>query len=159
MGKKSTWTKHWQNLTQIGARFNLSAVSVGKILKEQGWKDEDNKPTEESLARNRAVSCPLRSGIENYRWSKPAVYKLLLSLGHEQVSPQAAKMKLTIKDLASMYRALERDEMHGHKFYCVFEDECKQKTARFNRDEFLTILQSTTLKKEIKDAIEESSAP
>ena len=152
MGKKNTWSKHWNSLTEIGACFNLSAVATGKVLKEHGWKGEDNKPTEAALSKNHAVRCPLANGVDNYRWSRPDVINLLKQLGYELVPRHVTKINLAIKKLASSYRELDRHPL-GHKLYPCFVEECQDTIERFKSEEFFEVLDQSKVTKKIKKEI------
>lgn len=77
MSNKNSFAKKFCSLTEIGQAFNLSAVAVGKELNRLGYRDEDGKPTSDTLENGIAVHTPLAGGRDYYRWNKKKVHEIL----------------------------------------------------------------------------------
>ena len=63
MSKEKKFDQIWSNQTDLGKRFGLSAIAVGKLLVEEGLKDQKTKlATEKALNEGYAKSTPLKDG-------------------------------------------------------------------------------------------------
>jgi hypothetical protein len=47
MSKEKKFNQIWSNQTNLGKRFGLSAIAVGKILVKEGLKDQKTKSATE----------------------------------------------------------------------------------------------------------------
>lgn len=73
----------WTNQTELGKRFGISAIKVGKILIQHGLKDPNTKDaTKKALEEQYAQFTPLKDGTHHYLWN---IQKLQTLLGETQV--------------------------------------------------------------------------
>lgn len=85
MGQKK-FNAIWSNQTNLGKSFGLSAIEIGKILKEHGLKDlETGKATQKALDYGYAKQTPLKNGTMFFMWHIQKV-KQLISDTHEVLS-------------------------------------------------------------------------
>jgi hypothetical protein len=64
----------WINQTELGKRFGVSAVEVGKILAERGLKDSATKQaTPKAIAEGYAKATPLGDGTPFFMWNSQKV--------------------------------------------------------------------------------------
>lgn len=89
---KSKFTKTWGNLTDIGRRFNMSAVALGKFLKENGLKDTNNAPTSKAMEEGFAIATPLKNGRSHFMWHKTKISSLL----EEKGVPPASQVEVHV---------------------------------------------------------------
>lgn len=71
---KKNWKKKfnqiWSNQTNLGKKFNISSIAVGKLLIEAGLKDPDTKlATKKALDEGFAKSTPLKDGTPYFMWN------------------------------------------------------------------------------------------
>ena len=70
MSKEKKFNQIWSNQTDLGKRFGLSAIAVGKLLVEEGLKDQKTKlATEKALNEGYAKSTPLKDGTPYFMWN------------------------------------------------------------------------------------------
>ena len=63
MSKEKKFDQIWSNQTDLGKRFGLSAIAVGKLLVEEGLKDQKTKSaTKKAQNEGYAKSTPLKDG-------------------------------------------------------------------------------------------------
>ncbi len=58
----------FSSMKQIGRLFGVSAIAVGKKLKERGWRQPDGKPTASTLSQGIAKVVVTPSGISFTAW-------------------------------------------------------------------------------------------
>jgi hypothetical protein len=58
----------FSSMRQIGRLFGVSAIAVGKKLKERGWRAPDGKPTVSTLSSGLAKVVVTPSGISFTAW-------------------------------------------------------------------------------------------
>ena len=63
----------WVNQTTLGKQFGLSAIAMGKKLKELGLRSEDGTPF--------------------YMWNRQQVEELMLAHGYQRLDPQEVKAR------------------------------------------------------------------
>ena len=84
--KKKKFSQIWSNQTDLGKKFGLSAIAVGKILIEHGLKDLQTKyATEKALTSGYAKSTPLKKGTPYFMWNYQMV-KSLIQQEHDPLS-------------------------------------------------------------------------
>lgn len=89
--KKLSFGQQWGSMTQIGKNLGLSAIKVGALLKEWGYRDDNGHPTPQSLAAGLARSTPTREGFKHFMWDRAAVAGIFKSHGvKSKVSPSDA---------------------------------------------------------------------
>jgi len=70
MSKEKKFTQMWSNQTNLGKKFGLSAIAVGKLLVGEGLKDPTTKlATKKALEEGYAKSTPLKDGTPYFMWS------------------------------------------------------------------------------------------
>jgi len=70
MSKEKKFNQIWSNQTNLGKKFGLSAIAVGKILVKEGLKDQKTKSaTEKALNEGYAKSTPLKDGTPYFMWN------------------------------------------------------------------------------------------
>ncbi len=78
MSKKKKFKDKWSSQTNLGKKFGISAIKVGKILLEYGLKDEETKEaTKKALDEGYAKLTPLKDGRNYYMWSIEKVERIL----------------------------------------------------------------------------------
>lgn len=90
MGKKrqQKFTDVWANQTNLGKQFGLSAIAMGKKLKELGLRGEDGKPTVQALLEGYCILTPLKNGTPFFMWSRQKIKELLRVHGYQGLNPQ-----------------------------------------------------------------------
>lgn len=83
MGKNNKSKSHrkfcqtWCTQTQLGQKYGLTAIEVGKILISYGLKDPTTGyATQEAIDDGYAKSTPLNDGTPFYMWSRSKLAKL-----------------------------------------------------------------------------------
>jgi ribonuclease HI len=64
----SSFRDTWGNQTVLGKQLGLTAIEVGRKLRESGLRDASGKATEYALSSNLAKSTPLRDGTPFFLW-------------------------------------------------------------------------------------------
>jgi hypothetical protein len=76
---KKKFRDRWCNQGDLGAKFGMTAIEVGRILIAHGLKDEKTKEaTKEALSNGYARFTPLKDGTPFFMWDKEKVTRLLL---------------------------------------------------------------------------------
>jgi len=93
MGKKGRqkFTDVWANQTNLGKQFGLSAVAMGKKLKELKLRGEDGNPTAQALCQGYCTPTPLKDGIPFFMWNRQQVEELMRAQGYQRLDPQEVK--------------------------------------------------------------------
>ena len=60
--KKEKFSDIWVNQTTLGRTFNMSAVAIGKKLKELELRQADGKPTDKAISEGYCTFTPLKDG-------------------------------------------------------------------------------------------------
>jgi hypothetical protein len=95
MGKKGRqkFTDVWANQTNLGKQFGLSAVAMGKKLKELSLRGEDGNPTAQALYQGYCTPTPLKDGTPFFMWNRQLVEELMQALGYQRLDPQEVKAR------------------------------------------------------------------
>jgi len=122
--KKPKFNQMWSNQTNLGKKFGLSAIAVGKLLIEAELKDPSTKlATEKALSEGYAKSTPLKDGTPYFMWNIEKV-RPLIAKDHKQLS----KVDYLVNDVLATYKeAQELDDAGNEKiarFMCeeAFDD-------------------------------------
>ena len=99
MAKKKRFQDIWVNQTTLGRQFNMSAIAMGKKLKELGLREADGKPTPRAIDQGFCRSTPLKDGTPFYRWHKKKVAELLQQSGSKTLSPQEIRCRELAENL------------------------------------------------------------
>ena len=60
----------WVNQTTLGKQFGLSAIAMGKKLKELGLRSDDGNPTTLALGNGYCTPTLLKDGTPFYMWNR-----------------------------------------------------------------------------------------
>ena len=83
---KKKFDQIWKNQTELGKKFGISAIAVGKILTEHGLKDQQTKQaTQRALDEGYAESTPLKDGTPYFMWNIRKV-KQIIAQEHTQLN-------------------------------------------------------------------------
>ncbi len=95
MAKKGRqkFTEIWANQTDLGKQFGLSAIAMGKKLKELGLRDEDGNPTTLALGNGYCTPTPLKDGTPFFLWNRQQVEELMQAQGYQRLDPQEVKAR------------------------------------------------------------------
>ena len=107
MSKKFTDT--WVNQTTLGKHFDISAVAVGKLLKEFGLRHEDGMPTEAALDGEFCIPTPLADGTPFFMWNKNKVMELLKENGQTPLDPQEFRARELAEELGDKLEKLQKE--------------------------------------------------
>jgi hypothetical protein len=80
MSKKNNkkFSQTWSNQTDLGKKFGISAIAVGKFLISVGLKDNETKlATKKALDNGYAKSTPLKDGTPYFMWNIDKVRSLI----------------------------------------------------------------------------------
>jgi len=97
--KQEKFRDIWVNQTTLGKQFNLSAVAIGKKLKEQGLREAEGKPTDKALSEGYCRETPLKDGTPFFLWHKAKVADLLREDGLKSLTAQ----ELRCRELAQRF--------------------------------------------------------
>ena len=115
---KKKFNQIWSSQTDLGKKFGLSAIAVGKLLIEAGLKDQVTKlATEKALKEGYAKSTPLKDGTPYFMWSIDKV-RPLISKDHEPLS----KIDYWVREVLEIYKEAQKAGDEGNKFaYLMLE--------------------------------------
>jgi hypothetical protein len=130
MGKKGQqkFTDVWANQTNLGKQFGLSAIAMGKKLKELGLRGEDGNPTAQALAEGYCTATPLKDGTPFFMWNRQQVEELMRAHGHQRLDPQEVKARELADSWVQVHKQWQ-DAVYG------FEEELLMEEARDIRKE------------------------
>jgi hypothetical protein len=76
--QKPKFNQIWSNQTNLGKKFGLSAIAVGKLLTEAGLKDPNTKQaTEKAIEEGYAKATPLKDGTPYFMWNNEKVKHII----------------------------------------------------------------------------------
>lgn len=107
--KEERFRDTWVNQGTLGKVFNLSAVAIGKKLKELELRQADGTPTAKAISEGYCRATPLKDGTPFFLWHKKKVQQLLQASGLHSLSEQ----ELRCKELAELLIEAERLSMQG----------------------------------------------
>jgi hypothetical protein len=96
--KEERFRDIWVNQSTLGKAFNLSAVAIGKKLKELELRQADGTPTANAISEGYCRAAPLKDGTPFFLWHKRKVKHLLQANGLHSLSEQ----ELRCKELAEL---------------------------------------------------------
>ncbi|NJK73607.1 MAG: hypothetical protein HC849_24055 [Oscillatoriales cyanobacterium RU_3_3] len=131
--KKAKFSDVWVNQTALGKQFGLSAVAIGKKLKELGLRGENGKPTDRALSEEYCKSTPLKDGTPFFMWHKKKVSELMQDSGQEKLNSQEVK----VRELADAWVRINKqfqDAVSGIEEEICFEEakEIEKEVKRRN---------------------------
>lgn len=124
MGKHRKFARTWASQTDLGKRFGLSAIAVGKVLIDNGLKDPATKRATDTAMRDGwCVSTPLKTGEPHYMWHIDKV-KQLLSQDHKPISKAEQIANALIATIKLAERDLDAgDDKLGYlSLECAFDE-------------------------------------
>jgi hypothetical protein len=128
--KKQKFSDAWVNQTTLGKQFGLSAVAIGKKLKELGLRSEDGKPTEQALSEEFCKSTPLKDGTPFFRWNKQKVACLMQASGHQKLDPQEVKARELADDWIRINKQFQEAVYGIEEEMCIEESKEVKKEAK-----------------------------
>ena len=118
--KKTKFSDIWVNQTVLGKQFGLSAIAMGKQLKELGLRsNETGTPTQEAIDNGFCKSTPLKDGTPFFMWNKAKVAELMQAKGHQKLDTQEIKSCELADDWMRVYSGLQVSEVQRFRFVCV----------------------------------------
>jgi len=102
--KEEKFRDIWVNQGTLGKTFNLSAIAIGKKLKELELRQADGTPTAKAIAEGYCRAAPFKDGTPFFLWHKRKVKHLLQANGLSSLSEQ----ELRCKELAELLIEAER---------------------------------------------------
>ena len=140
LGKKKKFRNTWNNQTELGKHFGISAVKVGKILTEHGLKDSKTKQaTQKALDEGYAKSTPLKDGTPHYLWNIDKI-RAILAEKHEPLN----QVDYWVNEIKRLFREANR-----------LVDEGQDKMANLIYDLAYEEIPKK-IRKEVKRKVEES---
>ena len=117
---KKKFNQMWSNQTDLGKKFGLSAIAVGKLLTEAGLKDPTTKlATKKAVDEGYANSTPLKDGTPYFMWNIDKV-RPLIAKDHEPLS----KVDYWVNEVLEIHKeAQELDKKGQDKLACWMWDE------------------------------------
>lgn len=128
--KKQKFSDVWVNQTTLGKHFGLSAVAIGKKLKEFGLRSEDGKPTEQALSGEVCKSTPLKDGTLFYMWNKQKVFCLMQDAGLEKLDPKEVKARELADDWIRINKQFQETIYGFEEKVCIEESRLVKKEAK-----------------------------
>jgi hypothetical protein len=113
---KEKFRDTWSNLTNLGKEYGLSAIKMGKKLKELGLRDEHGNATEKALTEGFAKLTPLKDGTPFYMWHNQNISKLMEETGEQKLD----KNEVLAQELAKEW--IRINKLYGEAVYKIEED-------------------------------------
>jgi hypothetical protein len=141
--KKEKFRDIWVNQSTLGKAFNLSAVAIGRKLKELELRQADGTPTTKALSEGYCRATPLKDGTPFFLWHKEKVKHLLQASGLQSLSEQELRCKELAVRLIDAERLSDQgqDKIASMMQESVYDDMEPGDLPMINR--FLTELGST----------------
>lgn len=136
--KKPKFNQIWSNQTNLGKRFGLSAIAVGKLLTEAGLKDPNTKEaTEKAIEEGYAKATPLKDGTPYFMWNNEKV-KPLIAKDHtplNRVDYWANEVRKIIKEANKQYKE------GNYKMGTIMHDGAYEEVPKDIRDQVRAIIE------------------
>lgn len=132
----------WSNQTELGKKFGISAIAVGKLLIEAGLKDPTTKlATNKALDEEFAKSTPLKDGTPYFMWNIDKV-RTLISKDHQPLS----KVDYWVKEVEKMLKQAEQMCNEGNdKLGFMLADSVYNEVPKDIKQEVRTKVEQTAL--------------
>jgi hypothetical protein len=118
--KKQKFGDIWVNQTTLGKKFNLSAVAIGKKLKELGLREANGNPSTKAIEEGFCKATPLKDGTPFFMWNKDKVASLLQSKGLQSLTQQEIRCKELAESLIEANRLSDKGD---DKIAYMIEDD------------------------------------
>jgi len=124
MSKGKKFNQIWSNQTNLGKKFGLSAIAIGKLLVEEGLKDQKTKlATKKALDEGYAKNTPLKDGTPYFMWNIKKV-RPLIEKDHKPLS----KVDYWVNEVLAIGKEANRladegqDKLGSIMIDCAFDD-------------------------------------
>jgi hypothetical protein len=107
---KAPFRNIWASQTEIGRKFGVSAVVLGRILLKHGLRDDEHRPTPLAGDKGFAVFTPLKDGTPHWMWSRERIFDLLQSDGWRLRTPLEFHVDRIVAEWEHLVRADEEAE-------------------------------------------------
>ena len=129
--KKTKFSDIWVNQTTLGKQFGLSAIAMGKKLKELGLRsNETGTPTQEAIENGFCKSTPLKDGTPFFMWNKAKVAELMQVQGDEKLDDQEIKSRELADDWMRVYKRFQEAVSGIEEEMCYEEAQDIKKQAK-----------------------------
>lgn len=118
--KQGKFRDIWVNQSRLGKAFNLSAVAIGKKLKELDLRQADGTPTAKALTEGYCRAAPLKDGTPFFLWRKEKVKHLLQASGLKTLSEREMRCKELAERLIEAERLFDQGQ---DKMAYLIQDE------------------------------------
>ena len=82
----------------------MSAIAMGKKLKELGLRSDDGNPTTLALGNGYCTPTPLKDGTPFFMWNRQLVEELMQAHGHQRLDPQEVKARELAESWVQVHR-------------------------------------------------------
>lgn len=128
---KTKFSDIWVNQTTLGKQFGLSAIAMGKQLKELGLRsNETGTPTQEAIDNGFCKSTPLKDGTPFFMWNKAKVAELMQAKGHQKLDTQEIKSCELADDWMRVYKRFQEAVSGIEDEMCYEEAQDIKKQAK-----------------------------
>ena len=124
MSREKKLTQMWSNQTNLGKKFGLSAIAVGKLLVGERLKDPTTKlATKKALEEGYAKSTPLKDGTPYFMWSINKICPLI-----EKDYQPLSKVDYWVKEVMGILKEAQalddagNDKLGRIMSECAYED-------------------------------------
>ena len=123
MGKQGRlkFTDIWVNQTTLGKQFGLSAIAMGKKLKELGLRGDDGNPTTLALGNGYCTPTPLKDGTPFFMWNRQQVGDLMQAHGYQRLDPQEVKARELAESWVQVHKQ-GQEAVHGVEEELLLEE-------------------------------------
>ena len=128
---KTKFSDIWVNQTTLGKQFGISALAMGKKLKELGLRSkETGTPTQEAIENGFCQSTPLKDGTPFFMWNKAKVAELMQAQGHEKLDAKEIKYRELADDWMRVYKRFQEAVSGIEDEMCYEEAQDIKKQAK-----------------------------
>jgi len=129
--KKTKFSDIWVNQTTLGKHFGISAISMGKKLKELGLRsNETGTPTQEAIDNGFCKSTPLKDGTPFFMWNKAKVTELMQAQGHQKLDTQEIRCRELADDWMRVHKQFQEAVSGIEEEMCYEEAQDIKKEAK-----------------------------
>jgi hypothetical protein len=122
MSKNKKFKQTYTNLTDLGKQFGLSAVAIGKKLKELGLRQVDGTPDPRALEDGTAKFTPLADGTPHYMWNRRKVAELIEYAGLQKLPKDEVQTRELADAWIRTLRLLE-ESVYGIEGDLAYEEQ------------------------------------
>ncbi len=100
----------WINQSGLGKEFNMSAIAMGKKLKELGLREANGTPTSKALDEGYCTPTPLKDGTPFFLWHREKVRTLLQTNGLQSLSEHEMHCRELAEQLIEAERLFDQGQ-------------------------------------------------